>query len=574
MGAYFFNNCELGTLSCEEDLNTLKHSATAANEMHFTLDKYDQQLIQYAKVFFRYLYQKAPFTLSLQKIKFDIKLSVNNNELLYSLLLDIEKNINKYIIAKKFNIQNKTFNSHKKRFTNSYDSYYDNDNSSNSNSNDGQESYSSSSMSRNANPINNNKTQIHTIIKISYTDLLYRIKQIFPMNNFSTISSLMNYYGIMALSNPLYDTKTLCSFYLNINRNEYDHLLPMNLSCGNIGQFIQSIEHFVSKHQLTNFKLPVFLIKQIDKINEDSNYTYENLNLNENLNENFPNKCYSSSKEYSHLLLDKTITMIKGLKDLKFVDLSFAIYVEEINEINIKMKYILNKFHFKYNNSFDYIIRFYVFSGRRLNLYRKRRECEIEFKKAIANLPNRKYSYVMLYIFKEEIVKSNISPQCNPYLLDSTLDCELDEQSKNYHNLQNTNKWINRNKLNMFDDIEQYNPIYKPLLMSKSIYKIYSNTEYEISWFLRAINSKNTTLHKLRKKTIISLISKFISIGIKREVVKPNQKSSIYQKVYDIQVENIIPMVKRPRNEKELHSDIVHCHYDEVYNLLEDRKDI
>ena len=28
MGAYFFNNCELGTLSCEEDLNTLKHSAT------------------------------------------------------------------------------------------------------------------------------------------------------------------------------------------------------------------------------------------------------------------------------------------------------------------------------------------------------------------------------------------------------------------------------------------------------------------------------------------------------------------------------------------------------------------
>ena len=118
MGAYFFNNCELGTLSCEEDLNTLKHSATAANEMHFTLEKYDEKLIQYAKVFFRYLYQKAPFTLSLQKIKFDIKLSVVNNELLYSLLLDIEKNINKYIIAKKFNIQNNTFNSHKKRKTN------------------------------------------------------------------------------------------------------------------------------------------------------------------------------------------------------------------------------------------------------------------------------------------------------------------------------------------------------------------------------------------------------------------------------------------------------------------------
>ena len=69
MGAYFFNNCELGTLSCEEDLNTLKHSAAAANEMHFTLEKYDEKLIQYAKVFFRYLYQKAPFTLSLQKIK-------------------------------------------------------------------------------------------------------------------------------------------------------------------------------------------------------------------------------------------------------------------------------------------------------------------------------------------------------------------------------------------------------------------------------------------------------------------------------------------------------------------------
>ena len=209
-------------------------------------------------------------------------------------------------------------NTHRK--TNLYDSYYDNDNSSNSNSNDGQESYSSSSMSRNANQSINNKTQIHTIIKITYTDLLYRIKQIFPINNYSTISSLMNYYGIMALSNPLYDTKTLCSFYLNINRNEYDHLLPMNLSCGNIGQFIQSVEHFVLKHQLTNFKLPVFLIKQID-INEERNYTYENLNLNENLNEIFPNKCYSSSKEYSHLLLDKTIIMIRGLKDLKVVDL-------------------------------------------------------------------------------------------------------------------------------------------------------------------------------------------------------------------------------------------------------------
>ena len=110
--------------------------------------------------------------------------------------------------------------------------------------------------------------------------------------------------------------------------------------------------------------------------------------------------------------------------------------------------------------------------------------------------------------------------------------------------------------------------------MSKSIYKIYSNTEYEISWFLRAINAKNTILHELRKKTIISVISKFLSIGIKREIVRPKQKSSIYQKVYDIQVENKIPMVKWPSNEKELHGDIVHCHYDEVYNLLEDRKDI
>ena len=261
--------------------------------------------------------------------------------------------------------------------------------------------------------------------------------------------------------------------------------------------------------------------------------------------------------------------VIKNIKKHKILTLIFIVIIFSLSLISK-----IYKFNFKYNNPFDYIIRFYVFSGRKNNLYRKRKDCEIEFKKAIANLPNRKYSYIMLYIFKEEIVKSNISPQCNPYLLDSNLDCELHEQSKNYHNLQNTNKWISRNKLNMFDDIEQYNPNYRPLIMSKSIYKIYSNTEYEISWFLRAINAKNTILHKLRKKTIISLISKFISIGIKREIVKPNQKDSIYQKVYDIQVENIIPMVKRPRNEKELHSDIVHCHYDEVYNLLDDRKDI
>lgn len=577
MGAYFFNNCELGPIICEEDLNTLKHSATTGNELHFSLEKYEQKLIHYTNEFFRYLYQKAPFTLRLKKLKFDIKLDIKNNEMLYLLLLNIEKNLNKYVVAKKFNFQSNTaLNIHKKSSKNNsgsgYDNYYDNDNYSNSYSNDGQDSYSSST-SHNTNQnvskdiINN---QVLTLIKITFNDLLYRIKQIIPVHNFSQCSSLMNYFGLMALSNKSYDNKFLCSFYLNINRNEYDHLLPLSLSCGNVNQFITSTEKFICKHSLTNIKLPPIIISKGNQNEEIENISDENLNLSENLNDHFPSNQYTSNRAYSKLILNKIIALVKKSTSLRFFDLSFVIYVDSISDICIKMKYVINQFQFKYNDKSDFILRFYLLSGPRLNLYRNLTHCEKEFKKSIANLPNKVNSYIMMYIFKDEIVKCDVSPQQNPYYLDQILDNELNIKEKDYEKQQKGHKWLNRN-IEEENINESYSSIYRPILMTKELFKIYSNTEFEISWFLRAVNAKNSILLKLKKKTIISVISRFLSINLKKEFIQPKHKKSIYQKVYECQIENIIPMVKWPKNEKEIHSDIIHCHFDQMYNLLQDR---
>ena len=103
MGAYFFYNCDIGPITSEEDITTLKHSATSGSDITFSLQQSNIHLIKNINNFFSYLYEKSPFTLGIKKLKFTIYFSVFIDE---TFILHLERCINKYLICKKFNKPN------------------------------------------------------------------------------------------------------------------------------------------------------------------------------------------------------------------------------------------------------------------------------------------------------------------------------------------------------------------------------------------------------------------------------------------------------------------------------------
>lgn len=557
MGAYFFNKCEIGTLSCREDLEVLKHTTTSANEVSFSLSQSDPQKISYAKEFFRYLYQKSPFTLKISKIKFNVNFNINNNEEITNLLLNIEKNLNKYIITKKFNIQ-KTY----KTFAEEED---DDDDF------DGQylevESKSSSSFSKesNSNSLTSNKVNsvtCDTITKIKFLDLIYVLKKITIKEDYSH-SQIMNHFGLMFFTKN-YTHDFFQQFFFNANSFEYDHLLPINIMSCNENVFIKRVERYIKKYSLTNMKFPPFVIKDgfLNKAPEkEENFDFLKI---DNMKER---KRKIMIKDNSKLL-DKLVLLIRN-STLTFFDLSIVIFVQDSKDLFLKVKSFLNKFY-KIKENFDFIYHIYIFSGR-YNLIRNMKTLEKEFKRAVSCVQPKKNSYIVLHIFKQDIIKC-FSSQVNPYQKDSLLNEVREKTINQYESQKKTEKWRFRNQEHLINDNRENQPElikFSPLIMSKEMYKIYTNTRHEIFSLIYTTYSTHSVMKKLKKKTIMNTILQFLSIKLYKEEVKPNRNDIILKEVYDIQKENLIPMVKFPRKDNELHSDLIHCHYDHVYNLLQ-----
>ncbi|MCQ2817472.1 MAG: hypothetical protein MJ252_09425 [archaeon] len=205
MGAYFFNKVELGNLSCEEDLILLKHTANTGEEVSFSIDNNSNQNISSVSYlvndFFKYLSQKTPMTLKLKKIKMYSDLNIKDNESLEWLIVNIQKYINKYILAKKFNVQKQSvIKPSKKRKKSSEDNslfgeasnfYFSIDNDSISNqsneegSNSTSNSFSKSSTPSPPNQNGNNQNDQNVLnstsfIKLKFNDFVYNIQIISP----------------------------------------------------------------------------------------------------------------------------------------------------------------------------------------------------------------------------------------------------------------------------------------------------------------------------------------------------------------------------------------------------------
>ena len=415
--------------------------------------------------------------------------------------------------------------------------------------------------------------QIHTLIKITFDDLIFRVKQI----NIKNEISIMNYYSIIALvfkntNNTITNHyEKILHFYLNKNNlNYYDHLLSMNLSVGAINIFVHEIGAFIYKHRLSNIKLPPIIV------NKNENECDINIDdkLNQNLNENFKNISYSSSIYAKNKLLSNLNNTLIKIPFLCFVDFAFILPIDNISSIYLSIKQIVSKLTFIYEPKKNFILRFYLFETNKLNLYRNIDSCKIQFKKAISTFPNRAYSYVFMYIFKEEIIKCDLSLNVNPYIKGELIDNELLKIEDEYQYEQQTEEWLNRNNPSyknnnndIIDNEQQERKKFVPVVMSSSILRISTNTNFAFGALLRIVNcSTNGKLRKLNKKTILSVIVKFLSVGIWEEMLEPKySKKIVYKKLYDSQIENIIPMLKRG---KTVHSDSVHCKYDEVYNIL------
>lgn len=510
MGAYLFSDCEVGTLKSIHDLNTLKHISTTADELSFELIDEKDELINYALEFFKYLYQKSPFTLKVQRIKsfFNFEVLANNNKH-YLMLLSLEQYLNKYILCRKFNYQ---------------------------------KPYSKSSYKGIC-------SNIHNIVKINFKDAILRIKTII---NYDSYNKIMNYFGILCLKGH-YDNNTIKEFYLNQEHNDkYDHLVPCHLVYNSIKIFIDYFPKFISKHKVNNIKLPPFIFKDMKK------ETITNIGMKEIEigKEDFVNNDNNVDFDY----ITKLFEIIELNCDLHFMDMSFIIYIDSIKDIYTKIKYIIVNLPKKQDNQFDYIIRLYLFSS--LNLCSKLSECKLYFQKALLSSQNKKNSIIMMNIFKEGIIKCDIFTM-NPRISDEKIQIILDNKEEEYHKFQDSNEWQYRNREESHNEKK-----YTLLSLSQSLYRIYSNTQLQVMFLSYLVYSNNAKMKKLRPRTILSNITKYLSVDLITEECKPRkQRFILFKKQYDNQIENVIPIVKFPSSSEQLNQDLVHCHFDHIYNL-------
>jgi hypothetical protein len=233
------------------------------------------------------------------------------------------------------------------------------------------------------------------LIKVEYNDLIFRIKE---LKNYK--SPHLNFFSYIAFKNDKYDNESISKFLLNENCIYYEHLLPIFIQSENYENYIENIKKIIVDKKLNNIMLPPFIIKT----------------------ENLTNLC----------LFANTLNNLSS--QLNFFDLSFILYIENLEEIKNLVKNTISKFTI--NSECDYNFRFYIFT--KFAISNKIQEIQKYFRQGISSAVPRKNSHIILYLFKKSLIQSltnsNINPNIHDYLQDNLL--RLEEE---YFNIRREN---------------------------------------------------------------------------------------------------------------------------------------
>jgi hypothetical protein len=361
-------------------------------------------------------------------------------------------------------------------------------------------------------------------IKILFEDSIYLISDIKSLekNNDPLFSPQLNYISFFSFTKN-YSNRQISEFLLNEKNNDYDHLLPMFLLHENISSLVQNFKHFIKKHNLNNIMLPPLNIK----IKEDLNAL-----------KNFINQTC-----------------------LNFLDVSFVIFASELSDIHIQIKSISQNLEIKQQS--DYIYRFYLFT--KFNNLTNIEEIKKELIKGISLSIPKKDSYIILYLFIPKYVKL-YTPYFNPNYSDKICERILKQKDEEDQNKRKTEEWKNRNRN------ESYNSDIKSHLITKNVLKIYTSTNFIVWSFIYCVYSNESKIKYIKKKPILSTISKFISIRFKEKIFNdlndPKVKNIVNLSSIQNQEEFKNSYVMYPRKESEIHQDLVYLHFEQTFRLM------
>ena len=508
MGSYFFRDCSLGGLECEEDLQAAKYISTKADYIEFEINDYTTEKGNYIKDYFKYIYQKFKFTDKLHKIKINIDKSIIESEV-KEMLLEVQKYVNKFVFAKKFRKLPSWSNHFKKE---------------------------------NNDPLKPENWDNDFLIKINFKDAKYRVKKVKFMND---KTPQLNYFGLFSLTKK-YDSKQIAEFYINKQHSNYDFLLPINITSDNLIYFYEYLTHFVSTYKVNNLMLPI--------ISLDFNI--------EDLESNF-NSIKDKKNQVNKLLLFEKIISLYYNEKVTFFDLSFIIYLREekvltefLDFLNSKLKDIEN-----------FVLRVYIAtditSNQVIILH--------NFLKAAIRFPKRTNSYIILYMFNKSIYSMSLKSELNPYSTSSVLSNDISSQLQSTHKkiCLITNKiskymfkfdipylsflYATHSKYNIMRKLRKKTILFG-VLNNLGIYPIKTVYEGESE------EDKPSSISQSDDSQI------FLNSYVK------TKRKYIVKKVLNLNKEYIIPINNNPKNNKEINSDFVHSQFDYVFNLLRSNK--
>jgi len=381
---------------------------------------------------------------------------------------------------------------------------------------------SGNEMSQNNYNFSENKSKMS--IKILFEDSIYLISEIklIDKHNNKSFSRELNYFSLFSFTKN-YSNTQISEFLLNEKYNDYDHFQPIFLLHENISYLVKYFKHYIKKYNLNNIKLPQLIIKNKEDLNALKDFINQSC--------------------------------------LKFLDVSLVIFACDLCDIYKQIKSIIQNLEIKQQS--DYFYRFYLFT--RFNNLTNLEEIKKNLIKAISLCIPKKDSYIILYLFIPKYVKL-YTPYLNPNYSDKICDMILKQKDEEDHNQRKNEAWKSRNRN------ESYNSDIKSHLITKNILKIYSSTNFIIWSFIYSVYSRNSKFKFLKRKPILSTISKFISIRFKEklfnEMNDPKVKNIVNLSSIQNQEEFKNSFIMYPRKESEIHQDLVYLHFDQTFRIM------
>jgi len=272
-----------------------------------------------------------------------------------------------------------------------------------------------------------------------------------------------------------------------------------------------------------------------------------------------------SDQNMKLMLFDK-ILFLQNTYKVTFFDISFVVYLKEESDLS---RYI-NYFNKKLVSIENFILRVYITT----DIIAEKSKIIHNFVKSAINFLKKENSHLIIYLFNKSIYSLNLKSVVNAYSVTSILSNSTSSQ------LQNSHKKI--------------------CLIPDKVLKYQIKFDIPFMSVIYSSYTRQCFFKKLRKKTILYgilshlavLPNKYIFEGEKEEVksiensnneshiqlnntATNNQNNSdkthrryVLKNVLNLNKEYVIPVNLNPSNCKQVHSDLVHCHFDYVFNLL------